>query len=129
MSIKLPSSACDPGLPDNLVLNVVRVWESSPPEGEEPVEWRLFSRQTPVDTQSQVEEIIDGYRTRWIRRGVLQGTEDGCTYEQSQLESLHALENLLGIYAAVAWQLLLDPEALPVMSPTAPHRTSSRQLS
>jgi hypothetical protein len=100
------TSTIDPTLPDSISVNVVRVWEPDPPTGQEPVEWRLLTTE-PVETQEQVEAIIDGYRARWLIEEYFKALKTGCTFESSQLESLRSLENLLGIYVPVAWQLLL----------------------
>jgi hypothetical protein len=92
-------------LPDSITVNVVRVWESEPPTGQDPVEWRLFTTE-PIETQEQLEAIVDGYRARWVIEEYFKALKTGCNFESSQLESLHSLENLLGIYIPVAWQLL-----------------------
>jgi Transposase DNA-binding/Transposase DDE domain len=105
VNIKKATSACDPGLPESIAVNVVRVWEPAPPPGQEPVEWRLFTTES-VDTQRQVEELVDAYRARWLIEEYFKALKTGCNYQRSQLESFDALKNLLGIYAAVAWQLL-----------------------
>src|SRR5262249_43470914 len=70
-----------------------------------PVEWRLFTTES-VDTQQQVEDIVDAYRARWVIEEYFKALKTGCNYEQSQLETFHSLENLLAIYVPIAWQLL-----------------------
>jgi len=106
ITLRKPRTATEPGLRDSVYVNVVRVWETDPPADQEPVEWRLFTSE-PVDTQQQVEQIVDGYRTRWVIEEYFKALKTGCNFESSQLESLRTLENLLGIYVAVAWQLLV----------------------
>jgi len=105
VALRKATSACDPELPDSITVNVVRVWEPEPPTGQEPVEWRLFTTE-PIETQEQLEAIVDGYRARWVIEEYFKALKTGCNFESSQLESLHSLENLLGIYIPVAWQLL-----------------------
>jgi hypothetical protein len=106
MSVQKPTSAVDLGLPNAIEINVVRVLEVSPPPGEEPVEWRLFTTE-PIETQVQIEEIVDAYRARWVIEEYFKALKTGCNYERSQLESFDTLESFLGICAPVAWQLLL----------------------
>jgi Transposase DNA-binding/Transposase DDE domain len=106
ISLNKPRTACEADLPDTLTMNVVRVWEENPPPGQEPVEWRLFTTE-PADSDQQLEQIVDAYRARWIIEEYFKALKSGCNFENSQLESYDALQNLLGIYFVVAWQLLL----------------------
>jgi hypothetical protein len=106
VALRKATSACDPELPESISVNVVRVWEPNPPVGQEPVEWRLFTTE-PIETREEIEAIVDGYRARWLIEEYFKALKTGCNFESSQLESLHSLENLLGIYVPVAWQLLL----------------------
>ena len=93
-------------LPDSQSINVVRAWEVQPPQGQEPVEWILLTSE-PIDTPQQVQKVVEGYRTRWCVEEYIQGVKTGCAYEESQLESAHALFNLLGYCLIVAYALLL----------------------
>ena len=106
VSLKKPTSAVDDDLPDVLQVNVVRVWEPNPPPGEDAIEWRLFTNE-PLSEQSQIEAIIDHYRARWVIEEYFKALKTGCNYERSQLESFEPIRNLLGLYAPIAWQLLL----------------------
>jgi hypothetical protein len=105
VTLRKPSTSSDATLPRTITVNIVRAWEPTPPSGEPPVEWRLFTTE-PIETQSQVEEIVDGYRGRWVIEEYFKALKTGCNFERSQLESRSGLENLLGIYVPVAWQLL-----------------------
>jgi Transposase DNA-binding/Transposase DDE domain len=100
--------------PKTIPLNVVRVWETNPPEGEKPVEWILFTSE-PIDTANEVAAVVDGYRRRWIIEEYFKALKTGCSYEDRELESIRTLTNLLGIVSVIAWRLLklrvLDREA------------------
>jgi hypothetical protein len=91
--------------PQRIELNVVHVYEKSPPDGEDPVDWKLFTSE-PIDTAADVESVVDGYRTRWVIEEFFKALKTGCAYERSQLESYHSLHNLLCVMIPVAWQLL-----------------------
>lgn len=106
VALRKATSTFDGALPDWISVNVVRVWEPNPPAGQEPVEWRLLTSE-PIETQEQIESIVDDYRARWLIEEFFKALKTGCNFERSQLESLSSLENLLGIYIPVAWQLLL----------------------
>lgn len=106
VTLKKPRASYDEGVPETITVNVLRVWEPEPEAGEEPVEWRLFTSE-PVETQEQLEQIVDSYRARWTIEEYFKALKTGCNFEASQLESRRSLENLLALYIPVAWQLLL----------------------
>jgi len=92
--------------PPSLDVNVVRVYEESPPEGEPAVEWVLLTT-LPIKTQKHLERIVDIYRARWLIEEFFKAVKTGCRYEQLQLESYSTLTNALAIVLPVAWQMLL----------------------
>jgi hypothetical protein len=94
------------GLPATLNVNAVRVFELGPPPGQPPVEWLLLTTE-PVATQADLERIVEGYRTRWTIEEYFKAVKTGCAYESRQLESFHALDNLLAYTLVVAYALLL----------------------
>lgn len=102
VTLKAPKRTQQP----SLSLNVVRVWEPCPPEGQEPIEWKLFTSE-PVDTPEQVAAVVDWYRARWVIEEFFKALKTGCAYEKRQLESKHAMLNALAVLAPVAWRLLL----------------------
>ena len=50
---------------------------------------------------------MEGYRTRWTIEEYFKAVKTGCAYESRQLESYHALSNLLAYTLVVAYALLL----------------------
>lgn len=108
-------------LPTEMPVNVVRVWEPSPPPGEEPVEWLLITND-PIDTSEQVEAIIDWYRRRWKIEEYFKALKTGCAFERRQLQSFAGLLNTLALLAPIAWQLLTIRDQGRA-SPGAPART------
>ena len=89
----------------NIHLNIVHVVESEPPEGEEPVSWRLATT-LPVDTVEDVEAIVDAYRARWLIEEWFKALKTGCSYEKRRLESLDALLTVFALMAPTATRLL-----------------------
>lgn len=61
----------------------------------------------PIATVTQVLQVVDWYRTRWLIEEFFKGLKTGCAYEQRQLESLDTLLVALGLFLPIAWQLLL----------------------
>lgn len=92
-------------LPPSLELNVVRVFEPSPPEGTDPVEWLLYTTE-PIATPKDVASIVDSYRSRWLIEECNKALKTGCRYEQRQFESREALLTLLALTFPIACELL-----------------------
>ena len=92
-------------LPRTLAVNCVRVYEVDAPEGQEPVEWLLFTTE-PVDTAEAIARVVDFYRTRWVVEEFFKALKSGCIYEERQLESRRALLNALAIFLPIACHML-----------------------
>jgi len=90
---------------ESIRLNVVRVLEKNPPEGEVAVEWYLWTTE-PIEDTEQVWKIVDYYRARWVIEELFKAIKTGCAYESRQFESLEALLRALAIFLPIAWQLL-----------------------
>ena len=110
--------------PKTLSINVVRVWERSPPEGAEPVEWYLYTTE-PIDTPEQQLAVVDYYRARWVIEEYFKAIKKGCAFEKRQLQDYESLVNLLATFLPIAYRLLLirteaarapDQPALAVIS-------------
>lgn len=91
--------------PKSLLLNAVYVREQNAPRGQKPVQWTLLTNQ-PVDTEQQIERVIDIYRYRWLVEELFKAIKTGCSYEQRRFESRHALLNILALTLPVAVELL-----------------------
>lgn len=100
-----------------LTLNLVRVFEPHPPEGEEPVQWDLWTTE-PIDTPEQIWAIVDAYRTRWVIEEYFKVLKTGCAFEARQLESEQNLLRALSLFIPIAWWLL----TLRTLSHTDPER-------
>jgi hypothetical protein len=114
----------DPKLGDQLELNVVEVREVSPPEGVEPINWTLITSE-PIGTTAEVEQVIDGYRARWLIEEYWKALKTGCAFESRQLEALATLEKALALCIPIAWHMLL----LRNIARDAPATPASRLLS
>jgi len=90
----------------SITLNLVYVWEPSPPAGEDPIEWLLFTTE-PVETKRQLQTVVEYYQARWVIEEFFKALKTGCAYEKRQLESFHALTNALAVFSVVAWRILL----------------------
>lgn len=97
-----PSNAYSP----TITMNVVRVWEPAPPEGEEGVEWNLLTNE-PIATPEQQLAIVDYYRARWTIEEYFKAIKSGCDFEKRQLQDYEGLVNLLAVFAPIAYRMLL----------------------
>jgi hypothetical protein len=92
-------------LPESIALNVVRVWELAPVQGEPSVQWVLLTNE-PIDDADDVLAIVDAYRSRWVIEELFKALKTGCAVEKRQLETRSSLEKALAIFLPIAWSLL-----------------------
>jgi hypothetical protein len=105
MELQRPTLHADRVLPDACPVNIVRVWEPSPPVGEAPIEWLLHTNE-PIDTEAEVLAVVDAYRARWRIEELFKALKTGCALEKRQLESLETLTNAAATLLPIAWRLL-----------------------
>jgi hypothetical protein len=79
--------------------------EEHPPEGEQPVEWRLLTNEV-LTSLEQCCERIDWYRRRWLAEIFFRILKSGCRVEALQLGTRERLERALALYLIVAWRIL-----------------------
>jgi hypothetical protein len=66
VALRRPLHGADPALPATIAVTLVDVRETStPPDGSEPLHWRLLTTHTAA-TPGQARHVIDLYRLRWI---------------------------------------------------------------
>lgn len=92
-------------LPPTLSVWLVRAWEPAPPDGEKPVDWLLLTTE-PCETTAEIVRVVDLYRSRWMIEDFFKALKTGCSLESRQLESRHALLNLLALFLPIAVHLL-----------------------
>jgi hypothetical protein len=105
-------------LAPTISLNVVRVWEPTPPPGEKPVEWVLLTTD-PINSEEQILKIVDRYRARWTIEEYFKALKTGCAYESRQLADYESLANALAVFAPIACTLL-DLRSEARRNPDAP---------
>jgi len=126
VTFKRPKDLPKDEYPDVLDVNVVRVWEPDPPEGEQPIEWNLVTREL-VTTPEQILTVVDYYRCRWPIEEFNKALKTGCSVEARQLINVSALLNAVALLVPIAWSLLhlrtlanspKPPPASAVLAPT-----------
>jgi hypothetical protein len=93
-------------LPEELSLNLVRVWELDAPDGVDPVEWLLITNE-PTDTAEALHRLVDAYRARWTIEEFIKALKTGCSFMKRQLEDYEGLVNALAVSIPIACKALL----------------------
>ena len=105
-------------------INVVHVREVDAPNGQEPVDWLLYTSE-PIETPAQIAAVVDYYRCRWLIEELNKALKSGCVVQERQLESYEALLNLLAMSLPIAVELL----ALRSIARSGPQRPATDFLS
>lgn len=92
-------------IPQTITLNAVRVFELNPPPDVEAVEWLILTTES-IETEGQLQRIVDSYRCRWVIEEFFKALKTGCLYEERQLEEREALLVTLVLFLPIACQLL-----------------------
>lgn len=88
-----------------VTVQVVRVTERKPPEGEDPIDWILLTS-LEVNNFEDASEIIELYRTRWQIEVFHRVLKTGCRVEELQLKDSRRVYVAIAIYMVVAWRVL-----------------------
>ncbi len=96
------SSRCEPFV----LMNIVHVFETEVPIGEEAVEWVLLTNER-TDTEDDIRWIIEAYHTRWLVEEFFKAIKTGCNFQKRQLTTYHSLKNALALMIPIAWEMLL----------------------
>jgi hypothetical protein len=100
----------------------VRVWEATPPEGQEGVEWILLC-DAPAETFEQARECAAQYATRGLIEEFHKALKTGLGAERLQMETGERLFAAVAMMSVVALRLLEVREAVR-RDPDAPAETS-----
>lgn len=90
---------------DPLRVWVVRVWESNPPQGTEPLEWFLLTNE-PVESATTAREVVSWYECRWIIEEYHKAQKTGCDIERMQFTDASRLQPMIALQSVVALTLL-----------------------
>lgn len=100
-----PPSRPDRQLPP-VTINVVLVEETSPPQGEDAIQWLLLTT-LPIDEPEQILLIINYYCGRWPIEIFFKILKSGCRIEERQFEELSRELNAIAVYMISAWRIQL----------------------
>lgn len=88
-----------------IVMWVVDVREVSPPKGEAPLHWVLYTSHA-VNSFDDAWRVIEFYERRWLIEEYHKALKTGCRVEERQYETSERLEAMVGMMAIVAVRLL-----------------------
>ena len=89
-------------LPEQVTLTLIELTEPHPPEGVDPVTWRLLTTHVVPDAAA-AWQIVDWYRSRWIIEQFFRTLKkQGFHIEDSQVETAERLLKLVAIAARAA---------------------------
>jgi hypothetical protein len=102
VTLPRPRTAREPGLPDQVVLTLIQLTERNPPEGAEPLVWRLLTTHAANDAEA-AWQIVEWYKARWaIEQFFRTLKKQGFQIEDSQVETATSLLKLVAIAARAA---------------------------
>ena len=105
--IELPRTAkADPSGRESITVNAVRAWEENPPEGQQPVDWLLYTSEA-ITSGEEVLQVVDWYRARWRIEEYFKALKTGCAVERRQFQDFHSLTNAMTLFVPIAWKILL----------------------
>jgi hypothetical protein len=83
----------------------VQVREINGPDDGTKVSWLLMTN-LPVDTEDDIQRIVDYYVARWIVEVYFRTLKTGCRVERIRLETLDRVKNCLAFYKIIAWRII-----------------------
>jgi hypothetical protein len=85
-------------------VSAIYVKETSPPKGEQGLEWMLLTN-LPVANFEAAQQVIGWYRARWEEELYFRIVKQGCKIEDLRLETPERLERCIAVYLIVAWRI------------------------
>jgi hypothetical protein len=97
-----PRDELDRNLPKTVQLRLVEVQEVDPPEGAEPLQWRLLTTHGIAEV-TEAWRIVDWYQARWTIEQLFRAMKSqGLQLEDSQLGSAERLVKLAAVATKAA---------------------------
>jgi Transposase DDE domain len=102
VNVRRPKNTLEEGMPKTVALSLVQVMEIDPPDGAEPILWRLLTTHI-VEDEAMAWRVVAWYRQRWcIEQFFRTLKQQGLQLEDSQLETAERLIKLTAIAARAA---------------------------
>lgn len=109
----------------DLDLTVLHATEVGPPEGRDPIRWKLLT-DLPVRSPEEAIEKINWYASRWKIETFHKVLKSGCRAEDAKLRTAERLVNFIAVLCVVAWRVFwltmmhrIAPAAPPTVALTS----------
>ena len=109
-AVSLPVGRLTPWLREHrpsgpLCVGVVELRELSPPAGQKPIRWVLYT-ESAVTCDAEANLTLEYYEQRWCIEEFHKALKTGCGVELRQLQTAHRLELMVAVSSVVATRLL-----------------------
>ncbi len=102
--VTLPATETFPDA-DPVTVNAVHIRETAPPEGEEPVQWRLLTT-LGVGSAEDAAGVVGLYLQRWRVEDFFRVLKSGCRVEFLLFRTAERLRRAIAINAVIAWRIM-----------------------
>ena len=113
----LPPQTMGQIVKEKVGVTVIEAVEKHPPEGYEPVHWRLIST-LAIENFEEACLMLKFYSFRWTIETYFKILKSGCSVEKTRLSTGERLKKHLALLSVIAWRILwlthinrLDPES------------------
>jgi hypothetical protein len=107
--LRPPHRAGGKKLPE-VLCNIVEVREANPPKSCVPIIWLLVTT-LPIDTEEQLREIIQMYKSRWLIELYFRVLKSGMRIEKLKYQKLSRYMNATALLMIVAWRVQMLTQA------------------
>ena len=101
VTIAKPTRIKSQDMPDTVTMNIVRITETNPPSGEEPIEW-ILATSLPISSAEDVILVVEYYVQRWKIERFHFVLKSGLGAEKIQQRSYKKIKPILLIYSVIA---------------------------
>ena len=101
VNIMKPQNLNDDKLPPKLPINLVRITEINPPEGQTPIEW-ILATSLVIGSADDAFKIVQYYVQRWKIERFHYVLKSGCNAEKIQQRTYERIKPVLLIYSVIA---------------------------
>ena len=105
VSIKKPVNVKDERVAEIISINLVRITETTPVDGEKPIEWILATNISLCNNEDAMT-IVEYYIQRWKIERFHYVLKSGCNAEKIQQRSYDTIKPVLFIYSVIALYIM-----------------------
>ena len=105
VTIAKPMNVRDVDIARSLSINLVRITEITPPDGQEPIEW-ILATSLPLDSDNDAMLIVEYYLQRWKIERFHYVLKSGCNAQRIQQRTYERIKPVLLIYSVIALYIM-----------------------